>query len=127
MPIFTLPLPAAVRSLTTAWTAAWLDPSWISAVWPILLFGGGALWFGGRFKSGVDRLIERMHELEAAKARLEEQTRAACLRIDRFDVRLTATETNVTNQGRTLDRIEAKLDRLIEGRSPSLPTANPRP
>lgn len=110
------------------WIApSWLDPNWITAVWPILLFGGGALWFGGRFKSGIDRLIERMHELEAARARLEEQTRAACLRIDRFDVRLTATETNVTNQGRTLDRIEAKLDRLIEGRSSAPPMEGRRP
>ena len=41
---------------------------------------------------------------------------AANDRLDRLDLRLTATETNVTNQGRILDRIESKLDRLIEAR-----------
>lgn len=95
----------------------------MTALWPILLFGGGVLWFGGRFKGAVERQAERIKELEAAAVRLDDQSRMASARTDRLDVRLTAAETNVTNQGRTLDRIEAKLDRLIESRSPRLPSS----
>jgi chemotaxis regulatin CheY-phosphate phosphatase CheZ len=89
---------------------------WIEAIWPILLFFGGALWYGGRYKGLTDSVRERLNELQNDQRLGEHAQQAASDRLDRLDLRLTATETNLTNQGRTLDRIEGKLDRLIEAR-----------
>ena len=93
-----------------------INPLWLQAGWPIALFIGGLLWMGGRHKGSFEGLGERQKELEASYRILEERDRVSGVRLDRIDLRLTATETNVINQGRILDRIESKLDRLIESR-----------
>lgn len=89
---------------------------WVQAIWPILVFIGGTLWFGGRHRALVDAIRERLTELENDHRLTERAQSSTADRLDRLDLRLTATETNVTNQGRILDRIESKLDRLIESR-----------
>lgn len=90
---------------------------WVEALWPILVFFGGALWYLGRYKGLSDLVRERLAELRNEQRLAEQSVHAANDRLDRLDLRLTATETSVTNHGRTLDRIEAKLDRLIELRA----------
>ena len=92
------------------------NPVWITAGWPIALFVGGLLWMGGRHKGSFESLSEREREMIGNLRVIEERNRLASDHLDRLDLRLTAAETNVSNQGRTLDRIEAKLDRLIEAR-----------
>jgi hypothetical protein len=89
---------------------------WVQAVWPILVFIGGMLWFGGRHRGLAEAIRDRLNELQNDQRLSERAQMAASDRMDRLDLRLTATETNVTNQGRILDRIEGKLDRLIEAR-----------
>lgn len=68
------------------------------AVWPIVLFLGSAVWYFGK-SSGQGSDIARLEGLVAEHGS-----------------RLVAVETNATNQGRQLDRIEGKLDRVLEGR-----------
>lgn len=94
-----------------------MNPGWISAIWPIVLFTGGALWFGGKYKGANEAISDRIKEIDAIAKVGEERNGLFRERLDRLDNRLTAAETNVGNQGRILDRIEAKLDRLIEARS----------
>ncbi len=94
-----------------------MNPGWISAIWPIVLFTGGALWFGGKYKGANESIRDQIKEVDAASKVSEERHRLVRERLDRLDNRLTAAETHVSNQGRTLDRIEAKLDRLIESRT----------
>ena len=89
---------------------------WIQALWPILVFLGGILWYGGRHRGWAEAIRDRFNELQNDQRLAERAQMASSDRLDRLDLRLTATETNVTNQGRTLDRIEGKLDRLIEAR-----------
>jgi hypothetical protein len=93
-----------------------LTPLWVQALWPILVFLGGLLWFGGRHRGAVEGVSGQIRELERDHELMASANRSAWDRLDRLDLRLTATETNVTNQGRILDRIEGKLDRLIEAR-----------
>jgi len=64
----------------------------------------------------AEAIRDRFNELQNDQRMSERAQMAANDRLDRLDLRLTATETNVTNQGRILDRIESKLDRLIEAR-----------
>ena len=94
------------------------NPGWIAASWPIALFIGGMLWMGGRHKGSFESLADDQEELFASLRLTEERSRLVADRLDRLDLRLTAAETNVSHQSRTLDRIEAKLDRLIEDRRP---------
>lgn len=94
-----------------------MNPGWISAVWPIVLFTGGALWFGGKYKGVNESIRDQIKEVDGATKVFEERHRLGAERLDRLENRLTAAETHVSNQGRTLDRIESKLDRLIERRS----------
>lgn len=89
---------------------------WVQALWPIFVFLGGVVWFGSRQKGAIESVVVRTGDLERDSERLTVAQRAAWERLDRLDIRLTTTETNVTNQGRILDRIEGKLDRLIEAR-----------
>ena len=89
---------------------------WVQALWPIVVFAGGMLWYGGRHRGLAEAVRERFNELQNDQRLNERVQMAASDRLDRLDLRLTATETNVTNQGRILDRIESKLDRLIETR-----------
>lgn len=81
-----------------------------------MLFTGGALWFGGKTKGAHESIRDRLKDIEASGKMAETRDQTNRDRLDRLDNRLTAAETNVGNQGRTLDRIEAKLDRLIESR-----------
>jgi len=90
---------------------------WVQALWPILVFAGGMLWYGGRHRGLAEAIRDRFNELANDQILGERAQMAANERLDRLDLRLTATETNVTNQGRILDRIESKLDRLIEART----------
>jgi hypothetical protein len=89
---------------------------WVSAIWPIVVFAGGILWYGGRHRGLAEAIRDRFTELQNDQRLSERAQMAANDRLDRLDLRLTATETNVINQGRILDRIESKLDRLIEAR-----------
>jgi hypothetical protein len=89
---------------------------WVQAIWPIVVFAGGMLWYGGRHRGLAEAIRDRFNELQNDQRMSERAQMAANDRLDRLDLRLTATETNVTNQGRILDRIESKLDRLIEAR-----------
>lgn len=90
---------------------------WVQALWPILVFAGGMLWYGGRHRGLAEAIRDRLNEVQNDLRLAERVQMAASDRLDRLDLRLTATETNVTNQGRILDRIESKLDRLIEART----------
>ena len=89
---------------------------WVQALWPILVFAGGTLWYGGRHRGLAEAIRDRFNDIQNNQRLSERVQIAANDRLDRLDLRLTATETNVTNQGRILDRIESKLDRLIEAR-----------
>jgi hypothetical protein len=89
---------------------------WVQALWPILVFLGGLLWVGGRQRGAIEAVTAQTKELERDQELMNATHRNSWERLDRLDLRLTATETNVTNQGRILDRIEGKLDRLIEAR-----------
>ena len=93
-----------------------MTAQWVQALWPIVMFAGGMLWFGGRHRGLAEATKDRFNELQNDQRLSERAQMAANDRLDRLDLRLTATETNVTNQGRILDRIESKLDRLIEAR-----------
>jgi hypothetical protein len=93
-----------------------LNPVWVEALWPILLFTGGMLWYGGRYRGISEAFRDRFNELQNDQRLSEHAQMATNDRLDRLDSRLTVTETNVSNQGRILDRIEGKLDRLIEVR-----------
>jgi hypothetical protein len=93
-----------------------VTPLWVQALWPVLVFMGGMLWYGGRHRGLTEAFRDRFNELQNDQRLSEHAQMATNDRLDRMDSRLTITETNVGNQGRILDRIEGKLDRLIEAR-----------
>lgn len=92
-------------------------PAWVGMAWPLLLVAGQQLFNAGRLSTQREYFVKAIDEMDATLTLIDKARENTEARVDRIDLRLTATETNVTNQGRILDRIEGKLDRLIEGQS----------
>lgn len=92
-------------------------PAWVGALWPVVVYLGGLVFTAGRNRQ---KEIDSMQQLGTVRHDIQTNAKGlgdANLRVDHLDLRLTAAETNVLNQSRVLDRIESKLDRLIEGRA----------
>ena len=93
-------------------------PNWIEALWPIFIFLIGLVYILGRRASDMATIERNLDAVRGDIKLLWQRTEDAQRHGTSLDVRLTAVEVSTVGLGRTMDRIEQKVDRLIEKGSP---------